>query len=221
MTGLIPWFSSILNASSYFLKCPFPPPLSPSVSLKVTFSSHFASVLPTLPLKCLRPPGPPPSPPDYFSLTLLKKPWCLCLICPGWISDFSLLFLSLFLFFSFFVYLPAVYEVSEVSPDSEGWRWEGWGIFMVCNNKMCACFLSRNIKCYRNPSFHIFRWLLHIIHGSQLLFQPFWAAQLPSRFRIGVKSQGFPTLSACSTLTVKECVLATLCHRFISVCVYK
>lgn len=157
--------------------------------------------LPKLSLKCLCPPGPPSSPPDYFSLPLMKKPWYLRLICPGWISDFSFLS-SLFIFFSFSVCLSMVYEVNEVH-DSKGWSLEGWGI--LCSRMtrlvrcMCARSLSSNIKCYRSSSFHIFRWLLHIIHSSQLLFQASWLTQLPSRFWIGVNSQRFLSVLACST----------------------
>lgn len=64
---------------------------------------------------------------------------------------------------------------------------------------MCARSLKSNIKCYRSSSFHIFRWLLHIIHSSQLLFQASWLTQLPSRFWIGVNSQWFLSVLACST----------------------
>lgn len=64
---------------------------------------------------------------------------------------------------------------------------------------MCARSLRSNIKCYRSSSFHIFRWLLHIIHSSQLLFQASWLTQLPSRFWIGVNSQWFLSVLARST----------------------
>lgn len=43
--------------------------------------------------------------------------------------------LSLFIFFSFSVCLSMVYEVNEVH-DSKGWGLEGWGVFVLQNDKI-------------------------------------------------------------------------------------
>lgn len=166
--GPTPPCPSILTTSScvsyFFLLHPHPisfSVLAPSCIVKSL--SHLS-----FPLCCRRKPSKlslkypcPPVPPlpsaDYCSPPLMKKPWCLRLISPGWISDSSLLF-SFRLCFVFFSSSSSVcvcvcvcqwlMKWIKLVMMTGGWRRRmGWGFFMRWNNKMsevhsCECVFS-------------------------------------------------------------------------------
>lgn len=210
VVGALKWWKSRthpLQYFNYFLICfllfyyiltPFHSVWLPPVSCKATFSCLFASVLQYKTPKTV-PEVPVPSWPaspslDYCSPPLMKKPWCLRLISPGWISDSSLLFFSFFVSFFFFLSVSVSGWWGEWSwsggwGDGGGWgeasSWAGMTRLVGC---MCVATVAQ-----RSCSFHIFRWLLHIIHSSQLLFQALWVAELSTRPWIGVIKQRFPT----------------------------
>lgn len=109
------------------------------------------------------------------------------------------------------------------------WSWSGgWGAGAGWGEVSSWAGMTRLVRCMcvsvcfsvcdatvaqRSCSFRIFRWLLHIIHSSQLLFQALWVAELSSRSWVCVKRQWFPTFFGLWALTMKDCLLTTPHHE--------
>lgn len=207
-----------LQYFNYFLMC-FPfflcgYPRCPAKSLSV--SHLFASVLQDKTLLTV-PEMPVPSWPASPHLTHLP-PLLITAPLPWWKSHdvYGSFLLDGFQIPPFFFFCLCFFFFSlslNVSVNSwwGEWSWSrGWGVevgavrdFFVCWNdtwlvRWSVCFpvwaeIWNATVVQRSPPVHIFSWLLHIIHSSQLLFQPLWVAELSSRSWIGVIRQRFPT----------------------------
>ena len=122
---LVKQFTSKSNKPTYHA------PQRPVKPLSHLFLPQCCRTKPSkLSLRCPCPPNPPAPPLHWLQLPLLwwKKPQCLRLISPGWISDSSLLFSPVFVLFFFFLSLSLSLSLSlrvSVSGWWGEWSWSG------------------------------------------------------------------------------------------------